>query len=339
MAYRLFEHEYFDVYPFEDIPLDRDCYLMDECYLREYEVWILDHFDGKQADPIGYISFVAARRVHEKSLDLSWYPNVFSRFHEVAISLPRDQFVACVGSGRWDEKPHIFVKSGWLDQLHLRSYTVFSMVDAIGVKAALQNGTLSREKLILLRKAIDRLAEDYTEACFVSFADSLLIKSNWTVGDFRSDVSYTYKPEVFVRIVKDIQAVYRKVLGLDVYAILTQGSNVYYEDSLVHISDRRNHISLNSLGIPFAQLREIDSSVRIAIKEGKHDRFELYLDEHFYNSLRFRFEFDERSSLPKHPYTASMMNAGSHYYCAQLQEVLENLEPDEKPKSADVHEC
>jgi hypothetical protein len=219
------------------------------------------------------------------------------------------------------------VKSGWLEQLYLRVYSVFCMVDAIGVKSALQNGTLSREKLILLREAIDRLAESHSEVCFVSFADSLLIKGNWTVGHFRSDVSYTYNPEVFVHIFKELQAVYREVLGLDVYAILTQGTNEYYEDSLVHISSGNNHISLNSLGVPFAQLMAIDISVRTAIKAKEHGCFELYFDEHFYNSLRFRFEFNKQAR-PKYTYSAPMIDVRSHYYCAQLQEMLENFSPD-----------
>ena len=334
----MFEHEYFDVYPFEGVLLDRDCYLMDECYLREYEASMLDVFADRGGDPIGEIGFVAARKVNEHSIDLTWYPNGWgTRFHEVAISLPRNQFITCVGSGRYDEKPHIFVKSEWLEQLYLKTYTIFGLVDAIGVKAALKNGTLSREKLILLREAIDRLAESHTEACFVSFADSLIIKSNWRVGHFRSDVSYTYNPEAFVHIIKELQDVYQEVLGLKVYAILTQGTNEYYEDLLLHISSGRNHVSMNSLGIPFAQLMAIETSVRVAIRAKEHARFELYLDEHFYNSLRFRFELDKQAR-PKYIYSAPMMDVGSHYYCVQLQEVRENLPPDEKIKPADAHE-
>lgn len=326
----MFDHKYFDVYPFEDIPLNRDCYLMDECYLQEYEASMLDVFADKGGAPIGYISYSAARKINEHSLDVSWYPNISSRFHEVAISLPRNQFVTCVGSWRYSEKPHIFVKSGWLEELHRRSYTVFCMVDAIGVKAALQNGILSREKLVLLRETIDELAESHSEVCFVSFADSLLIKGNWTVGHFRSDISYTYNPEVFVHIFKELQAVYREVLGLGVYAILTQGTNEYYEDSLVHISSGKNHVSLNSLGVPFAQLMAIDTSVRTAIKAKEHGRFELYFDKHFYNSLRFRFELDKRAR-PKYAYSSPMMDAGSHYYCAQLQDVFEPSSGEENP--------
>ncbi len=327
----MFDHEYFDVYQFEDVPLNRDCFLMDECYIQEYEASILDVFAGNGGDPIGYISYSAVNKVNEHSLDLSWYPNISSRFHEVSISLPRNQFVTCVGCWRYDEKPHIFVKSGWLEHLYLKSYTVFCMVDAIGVKEALQKGILSREKLILLRKAIDQLAESHPEACFISFADSLLIKSNWTVGHLKSDVSYTYNPERFVHIIKELQTVYREVLGLEVYAILTQGTNEYYDDSLVHISGGKNHVSLNSLGIPFAQLMAIDTSVRAAIKAEEHGRFELYLDKHFYNSLRFRLEFYEQTR-PKYTYLAPMMDVGSHYCCAQLQEVLDNLSPDQERK-------
>lgn len=326
----MFDHKYFDVYPFEDIPLNRDCYLMDECYLQEYEASMLDVFADKGGAPIGYISYSAARKINEHSLDESWYPNISSRFHEVAISLPRNQFVTCVGSWRYSEKPHIFVKSGWLEELHRRSYTVFCMVDAIGVKAALQNGILSREKLVLLRETIDELAESHSEVCFVSFADSMLIKGNWTVGHFRSDISYTYNPEVFVHIFKELQAVYREVLGLGVYAILTQGTNEYYEDSLVHISSGKNHVSLNSLGVPFAQLMAIDTSVRTAIKAKEHGRSELYFDKHFYNSLRFRFELDKRAR-PKYAYSSPMMDAGSHYYCAQLQDVFEPSSGEENP--------
>ena len=51
-----------------------------------------------------------------------------------------------------------------------------------------------------------------------------------------------------MNIIKDLQAVYQMVLGKDVYAILTQGTAEYYEDSLLHISSGKNHVSLNSLG-------------------------------------------------------------------------------------------
>ena len=105
----MFKHEYFDVYSFENVPLNRDCYLMDECYIQEYEASMVDVFADKGGDSVGKVGSVAARKANEQSLDLTWYPTGWSeRFHEVAISLPRNQFITCVGCWRYDEKPHIF---------------------------------------------------------------------------------------------------------------------------------------------------------------------------------------------------------------------------------------
>lgn len=321
----MFEHEFFDVYFFENVPLNMDCYLMDEIYVKEYERSLLNTFAGREGKNVGYISNVAARKINDLSIDLSWYPNIHTRFHEVAISLPKEQFVTCVGSWRYDEKPHIFVKSAWLEELHLRLYSVFCLVDAVGVKEALQNGILSRQKLITLREAIDKLAERHPEVSFISFADSLLLKSNWSVGYFRSSVTYTYKPEIFIEIVKELQAIYKAVLGLKVYAVLTQGGNEYYDDSLLHISDSKNHVCLNSLGLPFAQLMAIEESARSAIRNGTHESSELYMDKQFYNSLRFKFSFDKTSRI-KHTYQAKMMSTSGNYYCSGFQEILDNLQ-------------
>ncbi|HUW97687.1 MAG TPA: hypothetical protein VMV40_02435 [Acidiferrobacter sp.] len=326
-VWALFDHEYFDVYPFEAVPLSEDSYLMDERYIEEYELAMLDTISGGESANVGYISYIAARRINDRSIDLSWYPNIYDRFHEVPVLLPKEQFVACVGCWRYGEKPRIFVKSTWLEQLHLRLYSVFCMVDAIGVKDALQRGALSRERLVALRDAIDEVAKQYPEVSFISFADRLLLKSNWSVGHFRSDVSYTYRPEVFVKVVKDIREIYRDILELDVYAIMTQGSNEYYEDSLLHISESENHICLNSLGLPFAQLMSIDNSVHSAIKKRNHNPSELYLDAQFLHSLRFRLQFDKKS-LGQYAYHDKMMSTCGHYYCVGWEELLENLDPD-----------
>jgi hypothetical protein len=83
----MFEHEYFDKYSFEEIPLNRDIYLMDEKWIPEYEASLLNVFQGNGADskPVGYISYACARRILAGGVELSWYPNVFDRFHEVDL--------------------------------------------------------------------------------------------------------------------------------------------------------------------------------------------------------------------------------------------------------------
>lgn len=205
-------------------------------------------------------------------------------------------------------------------------HSVFGLVDAIGVKEAIQNGTLTRERLLILRDEIDKLGKSYPQISFISFADSVLIKSNWSVGHVKSNVRYTYQPEIFITIVDELRSLFRKVLRLSVYAVLTQGTNEYYEDSLLHISKSKNHICLNSLGLPFADLMTIDESVRSHIRAKVHKPSDLYIDERFYRSLKFIFEFQEYGAIKKYSYTGKIRGALGYYYTAQLPEILGNLE-------------
>lgn len=321
----MFDHEMFDKYEFENIPLDQDLFVVDEVYIEEYENSMLRFFEGAVHEHVGYVSYVAARKINSSSIELSLYANIFDRFHEVSISLPKDQFVACVGCWQYDEKPRIFVKSAWLLNIHLRSYSVFALIDAIGVKDALENGKITKEKLIELRSGIDSIAEKHPDIAFISFADSLLLKSNWTVGHFESSVKYTYKPEVFIRLASEINDLYQATLGLSTYAIVTQGGNEYYDDPLLYISKSKNHISLNSLGIPFAQLMEINETVKKAINTNVHPPAELYLDERYYRSLKCKHEFDKKAG-PSNTYETKMMGAPCKYYYSTVDNILVNLE-------------
>jgi hypothetical protein len=325
----MFEHEHFDKYAFEDIPLNRDIYLMDEKWIPEYEASLLNVFAGNGAEyrPVGYISYACARKVLPGGVELSWYPNIDDRFHEVAVWLPKDAYVACVGSWRWDEKPHIFVKGDWLNHLYLRSYTIFALIDAIGVKSAIRSNALTRDRLIRLRDRIDDMARRYLSISFISFADSLLLKSNWTVGHFESAVKYTYSPEIFFTLFEELRALFREELGLEIYATLTQGSNEYYDDDVTHVSASGNHISLNSLGLPFAQLLAIDDAARAAIRSRAHLPSDLYMDELFFRSVQFKHSF-EKNKQPRHHYASPMKDGGSYYICASVDAVTSNLNPD-----------
>jgi|CXWL01.1.fsa_nt_gi hypothetical protein len=321
----MFQHQNFDKYTFEDVPLNRDLYLVDECYLQEYEKMMLKFFDGDEYQYIGYISFVAARKINENSIELSWYANTSERFHEISITLLRDQFVVCVGSWRCDEKPRIFVKSQWLENIYLRSYSVFALIDAVGVKDALESGEITRDKLIKLRTEIDTLSAKHPNISFISFADSLLLKSNWSVGFFKRSISYSYEPEIFIYLSKEIDAIYKVTLGLSTYAVIAQGSNEYYEDSLLHISKAKNHISLNSLGAPFAQLMEIEKTARSSIRSKSHSPAELYMDEQYYHSLKYKHGFDKNAGA-NNVYQSKMTGSPCKYYYSSVSNILSNLE-------------
>jgi hypothetical protein len=324
----MFDHEAFDKYSYEETPVNRDIYLMDEKWMAEYEASLVEVFNGNGAnyEPVGYISYACARRVLSGGIEFSWYPNVFDRFHELSAWLPRDAFVACIGSWQLDEKPRIFFTSDWLNQLHLRSYTVFALIDAIGVKDAVTNNALTRDKLVRLRNRIDEFASRYPSISFISFADSLLLKSNWTVGHYDSDVKNTYSPELFFGIFLELRSIYREELGLEIYGVLTQGSNEYYDDDVTHVSASGNHISLNSLGLPFAQLQSIEAAAREAIRLRAHPPCDLYMDELFFRSVQFKHSF-EKNEQPRQPYRSPMAQRESYYFYADATTVTENLNP------------
>lgn len=323
----MFEHPNFERFSFEKIPLNRDIYIMGEQWMAEYENAWKEVFAGSDHSPyeVGYVSFAAARSINENAVELSWYPNVIDQFHEVTVSLPKKAFVDCAQCWSHDDKPRVFVKDDWVNQLYLRTYSVFAWVDAIGVKSALLRGEITRKKLLQLRDRIDELAEAHRDISFISFADTMLLKTNWTVGSYDSTVRYSYNPEVIIKVIEKINSVYRKTLSMDVYAIITQGNNEFYNDPLLHSSRLGHHISLNSLGLPFAQLQSIDQAVHSAVKVGDHKAAEIYLDETYFHSLKWKFPFDKHS-LPKAPYLAPMSDTPHLYFYTDRKTVMDNLQ-------------
>jgi len=142
-----FEHPDFDCYDFENVLLDRDIYLMDEKWMTPYAAMMNAMWAGGGYKAVGYVSYAAARSLSATGIELSWYANVTDRFHELRVFLPRDQYVRCVGSWQFDEKPRAFVRGAWITNLHLRANSIYVLVDAIGVKEALRKGAMERRLL------------------------------------------------------------------------------------------------------------------------------------------------------------------------------------------------
>jgi hypothetical protein len=322
----VFDHPLIQVYQFEDVPLNRDLKILAVEWAAEFEAAMIKSFDsGDTAYTVGYYSAVAAREIRPDFIELTWYPNTYDRFHQVRIVLPRTEFVTCVGSWQYDYDPIIIARSEWLNSLHLRSNSVFAFVDAVNAKNAIASGFLTRADLIMLQKRIDAIADANPTVAFMSFGDSLMLKSNYKIGMYNSEVKYSYEPEKILRLLPDIRAAYKEEIGLDVYVVVTQGSNEYYDDDLLHISESQNHISFNSLGLPFAQLLAIEQSARAAGKSGIHPFADIYLDESFYHSLRFKSGFNKNEGA-RFPYVAPMASGVSEYFPMSFKLLEEKLE-------------
>ena len=319
----MFEHELFDNYSFSNIPVGKEIYVVDGAYIKEYEESMLALFQGAKYKHVGAVRHVVVQALRTNSIELSWY-NFIDRYHEVSIILPRDQFICCVGSRSCDEKPRIFVKTEWLKNIDTRTYSVFALIDAAYVKRAIEDGVIVKARLLKLRDKIDSLAGNNLDISFISFGDSLLLKSNWSVTFIDDYAVCDYKPELFIRLADEIAEIYKEVLGLETYAVIAQGSNEYYDEPLLHISYTNNHISLNSLGIPFAKIMEIERQARKAISTNVHGPMELYMDEHYFRSLRFKREFDVNAE-PSNTYRSKMMETPSRYYYSLRSRIKKSL--------------
>ena len=320
----LFSSYSFQQFTFDELPLGRDTWIMDEAYIGEWEAeWLKNVHGDVEASPyeIGYITAVSIEEMTPAGADIQWYPNTHDRFHVVKTVLPREAFVAAALAYEYEKRVSVFVKSEWLRKLHLRSNSIFAMIDAVDMTPAMRSGAITHEKVIALRDALDAFTAGYPFISFISFADSLLLKTNWTAGMVDTDVQYTYVPESLLILFQQLQTLYRDTLGLEIYGVLAQGSNEYYDDPLLHISPAKNHISLNSLGLPFAQISLIEGAARKAIRAGEHPPMEIYMDSDLFHSLMFK-NYERKDSWPSAPYKPKMTSEPGRYYYAMCEDLM-----------------
>jgi len=327
----MFDHPKFDHYGFEEIPLDQDIFLVGAEWLVPYEQMMLRFFDGAEYESVGFISWVVATGVSQNGIELTWHLTFSTRYHGIKIVLPRSEFIDCIGCWDASERPRIFVTDKWLNHIHLRNYSVFGLVDAVGFKDRIKRNDLSQELLLELRSGVDDLAEHYPDLTIISFGDSLLLKSNWTVGMFDSEVSYTYAPEQLLEVFRRLQELYQRSLEMEIYAVFTQGANEYFGSAPLHISKSGRHIGMNCLGVPFERLFAIDEAARKAIRSKYHSPSQLYLDLEYFTSLRLPHEFQSRKERAE--YTSKMSDGAQHYVMSNVDELDAALE-----KQSQLHE-
>lgn len=322
----LLDHFGFRRLSFDALPVGCDLFLMDEQWLPAWEAEWIKCFRELDAEPygVGFISRASITGVEGNRAELQWFANTHTRFHAISTTLPRDAFVVCAQAFEYEKRPTVFVRSEWLDDLHARAHSTFAMIDASGFTTALTSGSITKTVLRTLRDRIDGLADITPQVSFTSFADSLLLKTNWVVGNWNNPSTSEYDPERFIALIGEIDRAYQEVLGLSTYAVVSQGSNEYYDDALVHTSAKGNHFSLNSLGLPFAQISAIEGAARSAIRKSLHPPAELYLDRDFFLSLGVD-DYDWRISHPTFGYDQKLSSVQGLYLCLGRDELLQHL--------------
>ena len=292
-----------DVYGFDDIAkfCRRDLVLLgsDELnLLRHHWIRYLAEPDGTTpAHPNEFLKFLwcSVEATGIDSYDLGILISNRTRFHLATVRLPRSKFTVFIDIWNYNKCPYLVVTQDWFDEILRTHFSLYGLVDAVGMRKLLAaQGHITREQVVATREGIDQLARRHPNHAFLSFADTVLVKTNWSMmGDAQYEA--TYRPERFLELIEDVRRVFRSALHLDSYAVVTQGANAAAEDGLVSISPERNHVSFGSLGTPFAQLFEMDTAIRKAVRAGLHRRKTLYLANWFFLTLHYKDPFTKNT--------------------------------------------
>lgn len=93
---------------------------------------------------------------------------------------------------------------------------------------------------------------------------------------------------------------------------------------LFHMSPFGNHLSLNALGAPFAQLFDIESAAKQSKKDKRHGPSDIYMDDCFFKSLNF-LDSSVKPGYEKIPYKMKMHARWQFYRFANRQMLLAQL--------------
>ena len=322
---------------YEDIPTDRDIFVLAERDLNFFNKawdWYIAHATTTADYPHNFLDFrtCAVSAKHSMYLELDLLVDQSERFHEILHKLPRKDVIQCVRYWNWAKRPYLIVSNEWFDSLKFATHTTFAMVDAIGVrKKIFLEGKISRKQLILFRRELDSLARRYPSHVFFSFADSVILKSNWK----RNLIGFAknYDPEMSIHIINQVQSIFKRILELDSYAVVTQGLTDDYERRPFKKSFFGSHIAFNSLGTPFSYLFDIERHVKANVKKNIHKPSSLYLSKDLFLSLKLKSVMRDRYRNEAIHFSSDM-TPGLHqwYFCSSTDEVLTNLNsPRAKP--------
>lgn len=289
---------------YEDIPIGRDLLLVGSGQLeelrRDWSEFLSALGRGQPCEHDDKIEarFCAIETRRDDSCDLNVCITMATRYHGVVKKLPRSKFVLCVFFSNNEKRPYLVVDQAWFDEVATEKFSLYALIDAIGMRALLdRQGRVTAEQVAHLRDGIDELARDHPDHAFLSFADNLLVKSNWVANG--QGYETTYRPEAFIELTGRVCAVIKDALGLESYVVATQGANAADDGSLLHVSNSQNHVFFGSLATPFAELFDIDRAVRSSIRDGRHSPRELYLSASFFWSLRRSLDGEEAHPTEK----------------------------------------
>lgn len=277
------------IYEYQEIPENRTFFLISSKeFDNKSEKWI-DYIEGHTyTHPNNYFDYVhgSCKFTKQGVIDIFTEVSLKSRFHGVCKKLLQKDFVFCFQFHSAGEKPFIMVSQEWFDNIHMDNYSVYAMVDIIGIKNyLLKHGLIEDEVITKYKKAVDRISSKESNYTFITFTDNIFIKRNWNSSG--QEYLDSYKPEHMLHVIKEIQTEIYNVFKLTSYAIVTQGLQLFKDNENLIKNNTNNHFFIGSVATPFIELFDIETAIKNKIVKNPEFKQSLYLSESFYISLRF----------------------------------------------------
>ncbi len=317
------------VFDYEDIPQNKDVFILgSKDFCKIIPKWI-KYFDGEHEEhPNAFIDYLHGFCKLSQScvIDIFTEINIYDRYHGVCKKLLKKDFEYCFQYYTCGEKPYIVVNQEWFDRIRSDNYASYIMIDIIGVKKYLsENGYISKSVITKYKEAIDLIAEENAEYTFITFTDNIFIKADWKA--IKPIYNKSYKPEYLLQLTKKIEDIIKSVFGLDSYAIITQGVQLFDNDSELLLNSISNHFFVCSIATPFMELFDIDNNIKNEIHktDGTFTKSNLYLSEAFVASLKLKSLDIKRNEIgTNYEYTGNMSGVSLDSYKAiNLEQILD----------------
>ncbi|OGU30409.1 MAG: hypothetical protein A2057_11790 [Ignavibacteria bacterium GWA2_35_9] len=327
-------------YKYEEIPINRDIFIISGFQLKDFEKHWQHYFSVENIElkhPNNFLNYKVGyvQKLTNNSLEINIGLNTFIRFHGASRILPSAKVLACVEFTSIGDKPYLIVDGDWFEDNEKAIFSSYAMVDAIGMRSLLEQvGNITETQINNFKSMINNIASEYEEYFFLTYADSVIVKSNWIPKD--REYVKTYQPEILLKVINRIFDSFKSAFHLDAYAVITQGANQVMGNSNFEISPEKNHIFFSSLGAHFAELFEIDRVIRENIKNGIHSRKNLYLSNSFFLTLQFhKYEQQNKFKESLVNYNSNKQVSFEHAYLPiNIEDISEYLIYGGSDKSA-----
>ncbi|MTI89263.1 MAG: hypothetical protein FH748_15010 [Balneolaceae bacterium] len=287
--------EQFEFYAPEEIPKERDCFLLsangEKLIERQWIEWLNNYDYDTWKHPNELVDYTPCwiYSTNDLFINLSFMINYKNRFHSVNTLLPRQMLKIAFLPFTAEKRPYLLVDDSWYNKLFTYTYSMYCIIDFIGIRELIAKyGEVPADTINNIQSICSEVGNSHKDLQIIMLADNILVKSKW-----KPEESDKYNPEILVRLIIDLMNGIEKRSGIKSYAIFTQGTNYVNEDKILDIPKNENTISIPSISSPFIESFEIDNNVRKLIRKKEIKPKTLYIENSLYLSMDRKFYSSE----------------------------------------------